>query len=230
MMLIPAEGSPLGTVGGGGLEAQVIKRAQECLQDRTSKTFTMELSEVPMTCGGRIEVFIRVFNTSTKLLIVGDGHIAQELYKIGYQLGYQIVIFGDRADYTNRERFPWADELRLGNFEQELHNYQIDQDCYVVIATRGHQYDELALKAVINTDAAYIGMIGSQNKAHQALANLSQIGISEQKLNQVYTPVGLALGGRTPAEIALSIMAEVVLIKNRGSSSHLKDLLNHHSL
>jgi len=223
MMLVPENGTLMGTVGGGKLESEVIKLAYQCLQAGKSCSLALDLDELPMLCGGGVEVFIKVFAPRTKLLIVGDGHVALEIYKLGLQLGFYPVIFSDRPEYGNRERFPQANEIIVGAIEQILALYPIDRNCYITIATRGHIYDELALKTVVNSEASYIGMIGSRNKSFKVLQGMSQAGIDDEALARVYTPIGLGLGGNSPAEIAVSIMAEILLIKNQGVLAHLRD-------
>lgn len=228
MMAVFEDGTVLGTVGGGSLEGEVIKKAKECLTAGENKVFAFELNNrevqesLNMICGGKVEVFIRVFVPKSKLLIVGGGHIAYELYKLGKFLDFYTVIFEDRPDFANKERFPQADDIKLGNIQTILQEYPIDESCYIVIVTRGHADDEKALKTVISRNAGYIGMIGSKKKVSLIKEKLKSEGVSEEQLAQVYAPIGLDLGGDTPAEIAISIMAEILLVKNKGHFKHLK--------
>lgn len=158
-----------------------------------------------------------------KLLIIGDGQVAVELCKLALQLGFYTVIFSDRSEYGNRQRFPQASEIIVGAIEDMAASYPISEDCYIIIATHGHQYDEQALRSVVNRDASYIGMLGSRSKCFKILHKLSQSGINDELLARVFTPVGLGLGGNSPPEIAVSIMAEILLIKNQGVLAHLRD-------
>lgn len=228
MMVVGEDGTILGTVGGGSLEGEVIKKAKECLATGENKVFTFELNNrearesLNMICGGKVEVFIRVFAPKSKLLIVGGGHIAYELYKLGKFLDFYTVIFEDRPEFASKERFPQADDIKLGDIETILQEYPIDESCYIVIVTRGHADDEKALKTVINRNARYVGMIGSRKKVSFIKEKLRSEGVREEELAQVYAPIGLDLGGDTPAEIAISIMAEILLVKNKGTLKHLK--------
>lgn len=228
MMAIFHDGTTKGTVGGGRLELAVAKRAKECLVEGMSKSYRFQLDEEPgslsMQCGGEATVFIKVFNLPDKLLIVGGGHIGQELYKLGKMLGFHTVIFDNRKEFCNDERFPDADELYHGDIEEKLKQYNLEDNCYVIIVTHGHKHDEVALKAVIKRRTGYIGMIGSRNKTNHVMNNLRKAGIDENMLNNVYAPIGLGLGGNSPAEIAFSIMSEVLLVKNRGQLKHMKDI------
>lgn len=228
MMAVLEDGTTTGTVGGGSLEGEVIKRARECLRDGRNEVFAFELTNqevresLNMICGGKVEVFIRVFIPKPKLLLVGGGHVAYEVYKLAKFLGFYTVIFEDRPEFGNQERFPEADEIRLGDIKTMLTEYPVDDNCYIVIVTRGHASDEEALQAVINRNAGYIGMIGSRRKVSAALEKLKSQGITDEKLNKIYAPIGLDLGGDTPVEIAFSIMAEILLVKNKGKLRHLK--------
>ena len=220
--------SIIGSVGGGETEAMVIEKAMQCMEDGKSGSFVFDTFEkaqdasIMSKCGAKTHVFIRVYNQKPKLLLVGGGHVAHELYKFGKTLDFSVTIFEDRKDFCTKERFPEADELICGNVSESLQNYNIDENCYVIMVSRGHKQDQDALKAVVTSDAKYIGMIGSKHKVKEIFDNLRKEGISERLLSKVYSPIGLAIGGRKIQEIALGIMAEVVLVKNGGFSTHMK--------
>lgn len=227
MMVIFDNGSTFGTVGGGNAEQVITTSAIKCLENNQSSSFHFQLNEsddsVQMQCGGEIDVYIKVFVPKDKLLIVGGGHIALKLYELAGILDLHITIFEDREDYCNKDRFPKADEIILGDIGLNLKNYDIDKNCYIVIVTRGHSHDEVALKTVINTNAAYIGMIGSKNKVKNTMEHLRKEGISEKLINKVFSPIGIDLEGNTPSEVALSILSEIILVKNKGRLIHMKD-------
>ncbi|CAH2212507.1 XdhC family protein [Tepidibacter aestuarii] len=228
MMGIKEDGSIFGTIGGGKLELVVMEHAKKCIINGESKRFNFKLTDdkgsLHMQCGGEAEVFIKVFNTFDKLFIIGGGHIALELYELGKMLDFYTIIVEDREEFCNINRFPKADELKVGNIQQVIDEYNIDDSSYIVIVTRGHKHDEIALKAIIDSEAKYIGMIGSKNKTKYIMDNLKNEGVSQQKLDKVYAPIGISLGGETPKEIAFSIMAEMLMVKNNGSLNHLKDI------
>ncbi|MTI68518.1 MAG: xanthine dehydrogenase [Firmicutes bacterium] len=227
MMIILEDGSTYGTIGGGNLEYKVTKEAKICIRKNINKNFTFKLDDtgsLHMQCGGSAKVFIKLFKPERKLLIVGGGHIAYELYKLGKDLNFYTVIFDDREEYCNNDRFPEIDELQLGDIGKNLDKYPITKDCFIVIITRGHKNDEVALENVINKEASYIGMIGSKEKTSYIMNNLLDKGINKDKLKKVYAPIGLNLGGGKPNEIAFSIMSEILLIKNNGSLKHMKDI------
>lgn len=228
MMGVKEDGSTFGTIGGGKLELVATKWAEKCMASGKDETFHFKLNDeegsLHMQCGGEVEVFIKVFNPPHKLLIVGGGHIALKLYELSKILGFYNVIFEDREEFCNKERFPEADELNVGDIDELLSEYSINDNCYVVIVTRGHNHDEIALRAVIESDAKYIGMIGSKNKTKYVRDNLIKTEISNDLINKIYAPIGIELGGETPEEIAFSIMSEILLVKNQGKLRHMKDI------
>lgn len=228
MMMVMEDGTTFGTIGGGKLELVVTKWAKKCMEEGQTKTFNFKLTDeegsLHMQCGGEADVFIKVFNPYNKLLIVGGGHIALKLYKLGKMLNFYTVVIEDREEFCNTDRFPEADELKFGNIEEILSEYPIDGNTYIVIVTRGHKHDETALKTVIDSKAKYIGMIGSSNKTKYVMDNLQREGISQEKFDKVYAPIGINLGGEAPEEIAFSIMSEILLVKNKGSLDHMKEI------
>lgn len=226
LMLVLSDGTTLGTVGGGRLESLVIERAKECMRLGASEKFRFDLAaggNAGMTCGGVNEVFIKVFRSRRKLLVAGGGHIGMELYLLCQRLDFQVVIFDDRPEFCSRERFPLALELHHGNIADNLARYPVDDQCFIVIVTHGHRHDEASLRAVVAKPAAYIGMIGSKKKVPLVMEKLRREGIEEKHLARVHAPIGLKLGGDTPAEIAISIMAEILMVLYGGQLAHMKD-------
>lgn len=225
MMGVFEDGSIVGTVGGGTLEKKAIEEALKCMEGGYNKFVNFKLDdtgELHMHCGGNVSLFIKVFRKRCNLLIAGGGHISRELYEFGRLLGFRITIFEDRAEYGNEERFPGC-EIMLGDIDVNMKKNNIDKNSYVVIVTRGHEYDEKALKAVIGSSASYIGMIGSRNKINGIMKNMQNEGYSNEDINKVYAPIGLDLGGDTPSEIALSIISEIIMVKNGGNPKHMKE-------
>lgn len=224
MMAVLADGSIYGTIGGGTLEKKVTELSIKAIKEGRSKSVYIPLDKegVEMTCGGDIDVFIDVYRSKPKLLIAGGGHVAYAIYKVASLLDFDIIIFEDREEFLNRERFPKAYELVLGKIDEKLEEYNIDANTYVVIATRGHKYDEESLEKVIYSDAKYIGVIGSKTKVATMMNNLKKKNISEESIEKVYSPIGLKISDGTPAEIAISILAEILKVKNVGQLSHMK--------
>ncbi|GAA0747097.1 XdhC/CoxI family protein [Clostridium oceanicum] len=216
-----------GTVGGGKAEYEIINKALDCIKNNESSPFQYKLNEngdLGMHCGGEIKGFIKVFSPQTKLIIVGAGHVAFCIHKIAKFLDFYTVVIDDRKDFANEERFPNCNEIIVENIKDSLSKYPIDKNTYIVIVSRGHKDDALALETVISKDPSYIGMIGSHKKTSYVMNSLISKGISRENLKKVYAPIGLDIASCKPKEIALGILSEILLIKNKGSLNHLKDI------
>ena len=218
-MLVDASGATLGTVGGGLVEATVIRDALEAIREKKSRTFSYNLNQdaaggLGMLCGGAASVFIDVIAAPETLLIVGAGHVAQPLASIAATLGFKVVVMDDRDDFCNQERFPSAAQCLVGEIGELLATATITHNTYIVIITRGHAYDQVALEKTINSDAAYLGMIGSRKKVQTIFNNLQEQGIAENKIEQVYAPIGMDIGAKTVEEIGISILAEIIAHKH----------------
>lgn len=229
IMAVKEDGLIVGTIGGGNLELSVINEAKKCMENSNSKMFSFKLTSnegsLHMQCGGDADVFIKVFVPNEKLILVGGGHVSLKLYELAKMMGFYTVIFDDREEFCNKDRFPNSDELVQGDINIKLSKYNIDENCYIVIVTRGHEFDEIALKNVLDREAKYIGMIGSKNKTKHIMEKLISEGYPNEKLDKVYAPIGIGLGGQTPEEVAFSIMSEILLIKNKGKLSHMKEIM-----
>lgn len=225
-MLIRPDGTSTGTVGGGALEAAIIEAAQEALRQGKSRLVHYGLradqhEQDLGVCGGDLDVFVDVIALQLTLLLIGAGHVAVPLGKLAHLLGFRIVVFDDRAEYANRDRFPQAEEVLVEDFETGLRALDITPNTWVVIATRSHESDATALRAVIESPATYIGLLGSRRKVSLIFKALREEGVEEEQLARVYAPVGLDLGAETPEEIALSIMAEIIMLRQGGKGQPL---------
>lgn len=226
-MAVFKDGSVIGTIGGGILENIVINKCKELF--KTGEDFNFEYSlteesiETTMKCGGYVKGYIKVFNPRPKLLIIGGGHIGNSLYNISKSLDFYSIIVDDRDEFANENRFPDADEVYSGNIKKIINNIHINDNTYVVIATRGYEKDIEALREIINSEVAYIGMIGSGKKWKSLKGELINEGVSNELLNSVYAPVGINISSNNVDEIAFGIMAEILLVKNNGDLSHRRD-------
>jgi len=223
-MLVDASGNIGGTVGGGNLEYVAIQKAQECLVRNKSASFHFDLGkDLGMACGGEADIFIKVYSPAIQLVLVGAGHVGQALYKIAETLGYDVVVIDDREAVATQAHYPGAKKVLVGDIGEECERLSISPSTtYIVIATHGHACDELALYHMIQKNPKYIGVIGSRNKVAGMMANLKDKGVPQEKLDAVYSPIGIALGGGQPAEIAVSIISEILLVKNGGRLAHMK--------
>ena len=215
-MLVRSDGSILGTVGGGILEAQLTQKALEAIKKGKPQRIQYRLKEGEepgMICGGDVEVFIEPVLSSPTLYIFGGGHISLTLAKIGKLTGFKIVVIDDRTEFANPQRFPEAELTIAKDFKEAFSELKIDKSSYIAIVTRGHAYDEVVLEWVLGTKAKYIGMIGSKTKNQTIFSHLLTKGFSQEKLDKVHAPIGLEIGAQSPEEIAVSIMAEVIKVR-----------------
>ena len=171
-----------------------------------------------------IEIFLEVIEPSPTLLVVGGGHVGRSIGELGALVGMSIAILDDREEYANPERFPFADTVICGDFADELDRFPINAGTYVVMVSRGHKVDELSLRHVAGRGAAYVGMIGSQRRTATVLDHLRQEGVDADALDHVFTPIGLDIGAETPAEIALSVIAEITLVRRGGTGRPLSPI------
>ena len=229
MMAIWGESESCGSVGGGNLEFWAVGEANKCLAAGLSR----EVSFVPdpedergTSCGGTTRLFIRVFHTGSRLIIVGGGHVGLELYHLALHQGFSVAVMDDREDIIENGRFPEAERLLADDFGRVLADYPITRECFITIATRAHATDEQALEAVIESDAGYIGMLGSSSKIKEIYQHLLARGVAREKLDAVYAPMGLNIATVKPKEIALSILSEIFLVKNGGSAEHMRTVKN----
>lgn len=221
MMIVDDEGTLVaGTIGGGAVEAKAMDEGAMCIRQGISKQAHYELTttdradSLNMICGGNVDIFIQVFKEQEEILIVGAGHIGHTLSRLAKVLGYRVAVADSREAFASRERFPEADILLDGEIGKSLKAYPIGPGTNIVILTHGHIHDQEALEAVIHTNARYIGMIGSRKKIKGIFDNLRDQGVSEGKLEAVHAPIGIDIGGETPEEISLGILAEIQAIRN----------------
>jgi xanthine dehydrogenase accessory factor len=223
-MLVYADRQIAGTIGGGAMEAAVIEAALEALAEGKPRLLRYELRDPAEgdlgICGGEAEVFVDVIAPRPTLLVVGGGHVAMPVAELGHQCGFRVVVLDDRAEMVSQERFPHAAERIAGEIVSKLREMPLSPQWYVVIVTRGHAYDQEALRTVVGSQAAYIGMIGSRRKVRTTFDRLMADGVPASLLERVHSPIGLDIGAQTPAEIAVSILAEIIwLHKGAGGQS-----------
>lgn len=224
-MLVYADGSIEGTVGGGTVESLVIKQALACIGKGEGGKFVFDLKpkgNTGMLCMGRMEVFIDVYKNPFKVLILGAGHVGLKIAEACRMAGYPYLVADDRADFANTERFPGALQIITEPPHAAVAKAGVDADTCAVIVTRGHALDRECLEALLPTKAAYIGMIGSKDKVGEVFRLLGEKGLHPQKDPRVHAPVGLNLGGKAPGEIAVSILAEIIQFHYKRDAAHMR--------
>lgn len=216
-MLVTSENRVIGTVGGAIAELQLIDQAMQAIKEGKPRTVKLPLP----VCAGVITCFINVFQPPETLILVGGGHVAQPMATLGRMLGFRVIVVDNRSEYASKERFPEADKLVVDDWEKALKEVPINEQTYVVILTYAGEYDELALRTVIESKAAYIGMISSESKAKAILSKLRRDKVPEHLLRRVVTPIGLDIGAETPGEIAVSTMAEIIMRRKKTTGKPL---------
>lgn len=173
--------------------------------------------------GDDIELFIEYIVGKPHLVICGGGHIAVPLCNISKMLDFHVTVIDDRSEFANKERFPSADKVVCRDFNEALEEVNSNKGTYFVIVTRGHKDDRKCLEKILKNDFFYVGMIGSKSKVAFVTNNMLESGYTREQINKVHTPIGLSLGGQTPAEIAVSIAGEMILEKNKKDSCNIED-------
>jgi xanthine dehydrogenase accessory factor len=219
-MLIRDDGSIAGTIGGGCVEAEVWQAAREVIASEKPRTLSFDLNQDPkydtgLVCGGTLEIFIEPVLPVPLLYIFGAGHVAIELFKTARNAGFECIVIDDRQAYANAERFPGAQQIVAEDFDDALHEITPGESSYIAIATRGHRDDMRVLRWAVQTPARYVGMVGSKRKAITVFRELSREGLKSEMFDRVHSPVGLDIGAVTPAEIAVSIVAEMIAVRRR---------------
>lgn len=226
-MIIKADGKIIGTVGGGMIERFVIEQAIEAIKKREPRVVKGRMARtgpdaMGMDCGGTMSVHIDVFGLRPALVLVGAGHVNRAVAQAGHVLGFDITVADAYEDSLAEGNFPQGTKLVLGDtMEDAIDKLTITDKSFVVIATN-HQ-DKDAISKIVQQDAQYIGLMASKRKVQTLFNHLRQIGIEDKKIESVYSPVGFSIGAETPEEIAISVMGEVLKVKNAAAGGLMKD-------
>jgi xanthine dehydrogenase accessory factor len=226
-MLVRRDGSAAGTLGGEALDEAVKRESADVYRRHGVEVVYLRATGERVErrddeAGDAYQVMLEVHESPASLLIIGGGHVGKALATIGDLCGFSVEIVDDRPEYANEERFPEADKITCGRFEDVLADYPIDANTYVVCVTRGHRHDETSLRLVAESGAAYIGMIGSKRRVGAVLQHLVEEGVDPVAVERVHTPIGLDIGAETPEEIAVSVMAEIIMARRGGSGGSMR--------
>jgi xanthine dehydrogenase accessory factor len=213
----------VGSFGDAALDEAVVALAERALEDGSSKKDGVR--ELVATDGSKVGMYVEAHHLHPDLIIVGAGHIAQPLCSLGSLIGFRVIVVDDRPDFATDERFPEADRVVRVDFADPFADIPIHAASHVVLVTRGHKYDYECLRHLLGMEVEppYIGMIGSRRRVRAAFAQLVKEGLSRDRLAKVQAPLGLDIGAETPAEIAVSVAAEIVLLWRGGAGSPLAD-------
>ena len=224
-MAVSPDGGSEGTIGGGTLEKFAIRDALAQLKKggHAYKQYKLRPEKergIGVECGGDVDVFIEVIGQSDHIVILGAGHIGLALYRLATVLDFRVTIIDDRPEYAVAEKFKGAD-VRLMKYSDPSIPRILGPGSYVVVVTHAHMNDATALKSALKSKAKYIGMIGSRRKVAKLKEQLIAEGVDKSRLDKVFTPVGLDIGAETPAEIAVSILSEIIHVKRYGKPSKI---------
>ncbi|HEX9385454.1 MAG TPA: XdhC/CoxI family protein [Anaerolineales bacterium] len=225
-MLVYPNGKFIGTVGGGELESRVIKAALASLNNGSAQNLSYTMADPsrgdPGVCGGTVEVFVEPILPPAMIVVIGAGHVGKAVVHLAKWLGFRVAVSDDRAEFCNPESLPGADAyypVEMGKLTEHL---KVNKQTYIVITSRGSAVDAAGLPNLLESDSAYIGVIGSRRRWLTTVKALKEKGVSEEKIAQVHSPMGLELNAETPEEIAVSIMGEILMIKDRGTGKQMK--------
>jgi xanthine dehydrogenase accessory factor len=223
-MLVRDDGSIVGTIGGGCVEADVWQAAREVMETEKPRTLSFDLNQDPkydtgLVCGGTLEIFIEPILPPALLYVFGAGHVALNLCKTAANAGFDVIVTDDRTSYATKERFPAASEVYALDFDQATQKLDPNESSYIVIVTRGHRDDMRILRWAVQTRARYVGMIGSRRKVIEIFKTLQKEGMRANLFDRVHAPVGLDIGAVTPEEIAVAITAELIAVRRNVTPS-----------
>jgi len=212
-VLIRQDGTTFGSLENEKLLAEVIKVGR--------KLAAFGKNQIVQSEDGA-EVYVEGFTTPPTLVIMGGGHVGRTIYNLALTLGFRIYVIDDRPEFSNKERFPQAVETIVADFEKGLNSVPVHFNTFILVATRGHRYDDAATQSAIKTKARYIGLLGSKRKNLMIFRDLLKNGISLDRIREINAPVGLNIGALTPEELAVSIMAEIIKCIRGGDGTPMK--------
>jgi xanthine dehydrogenase accessory factor len=217
-MVVYADGRIVGTIGGGCVEAEMIRRARHAIDQHRSQLAAYDLTpdqagEDGLVCGGRMQVFIEPLEGVPTLLLFGAGHVAQPLARLAKSVGFRVEVADDRAKFANAERFPEADVILVEPFREAAAKMTLARGSYAVVVTRGHKGDADALQAVLGKGLRFVGLLGSRPKAVHVMSELEERGVAPEALAEIHVPLGVEIGAQSPEEIAVSILAELIAVR-----------------
>lgn len=227
-MLVFEDGSIFGTVGGGEVEANCIKEASDIFNTSENKILKYQLVDPdkgdPGICGGEVEIFLELIGNSSTIVIIGAGHVGKSIGFLARWAGFNVILADDRRELLEDETFSNLRSFHYSSIKDFSSSNIVTQDSFVVLATRNMSIDISLLPFLINNDPKYIGVIGSERRWVSTKKKLEDSGINKQELEKIYSPIGIDLKGETPEEIAISILAEILMIKNKATGKNLRDL------
>jgi len=222
-LLVREDGSMVGTIGGGCVEAEVWNAAREVIEKEQPRHLSFNLGQDAaydngLICGGQLDVFVEPVLPIPSAFIFGAGHISKSISKIADLAGFSTVIIDNREAFANPERFPEAAEIHAAEYEEVFDKLPVNETSYIIIVTRGHRDDMRVLRWAVSTTARYIAMIGSKRKVINVIRELEKEGVAADSFARVFAPMGLEIGAVSPEEIAVSVVAEMIAVRRNADS------------
>jgi xanthine dehydrogenase accessory factor len=223
-LLVREDGSMVGTIGGGCVEAEFWNAAREVIATGKPRHMSFNLGQDAaydngLICGGQLDVFVEPVIPAPGAFIFGAGHISKSLSKIAVMAGFNSTVIDDREAFANAERFPEADAIFSGEYEEVFPKLDIRETSYLIIVTRGHRDDMRVLRWASGTPARYIAMIGSRRKVINVVKELEKEGIPRGSMERIFAPMGFDIGAVSPEEIAISVVAEMIAVRRNPESN-----------
>lgn len=217
-MLVFADGSAAGTIGGGCVEAEMVRRAKRAIEQGKPVLTDYDLTpdqagDEGLVCGGRMEIFIEPLEATPELAIIGGGHVARPLCRLAAMSGFRVLVLDDRDKYATADRFPEAARVEVGEFSECGSLLDVGPRSFVVVVTRGHRGDATALASCLPRHPRFLGLLGSRAKRVHVMQELVDKGFASEDLARVESPVGVEIGAETPEEIAVSIVARMIAVR-----------------
>jgi len=226
-MLVYPDGKFIGTIGGGELESRVIKTALESLESGETQTLSYSMVDPkrgdPGVCGGTVEVFVEPILPPATIVVIGGGHVGKAVVHLAKWLGFRVAVSDDREEFCDPESIPGADEYYPVEMAQLPSQLKVTRQTYLVVTSRGSNIDAKGLPGLLESEAAYIGVIGSKRRWLTTVKALKEQGVADELIGKVHSPMGLELNAETPEEIAVSIMAEILMLKDKGTGKPMKE-------
>jgi xanthine dehydrogenase accessory factor len=217
-LLVREDGSMLGTVGGGCVEAEVWNAAREVIETGRPRHLSFSLGQDAaydegLICGGQLNIFVEPVIPQPRAFIFGGGHVSKSISKVATLAGFSTIIVDDREAFANSERFPEAEATYAEEYESVFPKLPVNSSSYLIIVTRGHRDDMRVLRWAVGTPARYISMIGSKRKTISVVKELEKEGFPREAFEKIFAPMGLEIGAESPEEIAVSVVAEMIAVR-----------------
>lgn len=227
-ILVRDDGSIVGTVGGGCVEAEVWSVAQDVMREEKPRRLHFNLNSQPeydngLICGGSLDIFIEPILAAPTLFLFGGGHVSLGISKVASLAGFEIVVIDDREAFASKQRFPEASQTYAGPWEEIFPKLKINEFSFLALVTRGHKGDLTCLRWALTTPARYVGMIGSKRKFIEVAKILEGEGVPAEQIERVRSPIGLDIGALTPEEIGVAVVAELIAVR-RGAVPSIPSL------